>query len=596
MNFPSESMIRLGEKIHLPTANLDALALFRACLSPASFWSPTRLGPQTAWAEHAPFAFWLMESLRPNVVVELGTHGGFSYFSLCQAVLSLNLDSRCYAVDTWKGDEHAGFYGEDVFREVEEHNRRYYSAFSSLIRSTFDEALPYFADGSIDLLHIDGRHRYEDVEHDFSVWRGKLSERAVVLFHDTNVREKNFGVCRFWEELSSSLSHFEFLHGNGLGLVGVGERLSGPLRSLFSVTENAETASHLRSCYARLGSAVRLEFRIDELQLAVTQLREHITQQKTEIDRLYTTVRDRTTHAAQLEQDVQAARAELERLTTQYADQAHALEEALAARETKLAELDNELAHREATVNMLRQTVGETKASAEALRRTVDGHQRTVEALREDLFERDSTITALQAASELREQTSIALNEKQVKLTGQVGFLRQAIDERDALLCQLETELNARKTELSVLRCSRSWRLTAPLRRLTRLLHRNNLLAPPKLRAGVRAIRRSGLFDDAWYLRTYPDVAAWRGDPVLHYLMHGAKEERNPGPQFDAARYLRDHPDVRAAGLNPLIHYIQWGRAEAREVHPVKSDTSITSLFPAYLTQKELRAGKAGRA
>ena len=120
-------------------------------LSPASFLWPEQVGPQVAWLEHAPFAFWVLQTLRPSLIVELGTHGGFSYFSFCQAVQFLHLESRCYAIDTWKGDEHAGYYGEEVFREVQNHNQRY-SGFSTLIRSSFDAAIPHFEDNSIDLL------------------------------------------------------------------------------------------------------------------------------------------------------------------------------------------------------------------------------------------------------------------------------------------------------------------------------------------------------------------------------------------------------------------------------------------------------------
>ena len=152
----------------------------------------------SAWIEHAPFAFWICEALRPRRFVELGTHHGYSYFTFCQAIDWLRLGTTAYAVDTWKGDEHAGFYDESVFQSVVTRNNDKYSAFSSLIRSTFEGALDYFADGSVDLLHVDGRHFYDDVKYDFTLWRPKLTEDAVVLFHDTNVREREFGVWKFF--------------------------------------------------------------------------------------------------------------------------------------------------------------------------------------------------------------------------------------------------------------------------------------------------------------------------------------------------------------------------------------------------------------
>jgi GT2 family glycosyltransferase len=207
--------------------------------------------------EHGPFALWLTEALRPRVLVELGTHTGFSYFSFCQAVLDFWLSTNCYAIDTWLGDEHAGFYGEEVFRRVDLTNKDYYAGFSRLLRCRFDDALPHFSDGEIDLLHIDGRHRYEDVKHDFETWRPKLSSRGVVLFHDTNVRVRDFGVWKLWQELSCRHPSFEFQHGHGLGVLAVGPDVPRALRPLFDASE--ETRTDIGSAYSRLGSAITTE-------------------------------------------------------------------------------------------------------------------------------------------------------------------------------------------------------------------------------------------------------------------------------------------------------------------------------------------------
>lgn len=183
-------------------------------------WDPVWLQFPPSWVGHMPFAYWLMQEVKPIIMVELGTQSGNSYFSFCQSVFENKLMSTCFAVDTWKGDAHSGPYGEDVFEKVLKHNQKY--PFSTLMRSTFDNAVGYFQDGSIDLLHIDGLHTYEAVKHDFETWQPKLSPSAVVLFHDTQVRHEDFGVWKFWDELKvkeQGYPNMEFLHCNGLGVI-----------------------------------------------------------------------------------------------------------------------------------------------------------------------------------------------------------------------------------------------------------------------------------------------------------------------------------------------------------------------------------------
>jgi GT2 family glycosyltransferase len=238
-----------------------------APLLPCSFWIPHYFS-QSAWIEHAPFAFWLTDALRPKRFVELGTHNGYSYFAFCQAIEHLSTGTTAYAIDTWQGDEHAGFYDDSVYQAVVTANQKY-STFSSLVRSTFVDALAYFGDKSIDLIHIDGRHFYEDVKEDFECWRSKLTDDAIALFHDTNVRERGFGVWKFFDELAATYPSFQFHHGNGLGVIALGE-IPPSLKILFESDE--DSAAQIRMVYSALGGALTQRRRMDAKGEAISLL------------------------------------------------------------------------------------------------------------------------------------------------------------------------------------------------------------------------------------------------------------------------------------------------------------------------------------
>jgi O-antigen biosynthesis protein len=188
----------------------------------SAFMTPRYLSRRSSWVGHIPFAFALMEWLRPRSYVELGTHRGDSYCAFCQAVQTMGLETRCTAIDTWEGDPQATFYGPEILGALRSYHDPLYGGFSRLLQCTFDEAVGQFADKSIDLLHIDGFHTYEAVRHDFETWLPKMSERGVVLFHDVCVRRKDFGVYQLWAELIEKYPGFHFTHASGLGVLAVG--------------------------------------------------------------------------------------------------------------------------------------------------------------------------------------------------------------------------------------------------------------------------------------------------------------------------------------------------------------------------------------
>lgn len=295
----------------------DLNAAGRATWSSAeSYWQPSRI-VVSAWLEHAPFAFWIMKAIKPALFVELGTHNGFSFYTFCEAATRLGLETHCVAIDTWRGDDHAGFYGDEIFQDVSAVKLQYGDK-AELLRGYFDDFVGNFADASIDLLHIDGRHGYDDVKHDFESWLPKLSARGVVLFHDIAEREHGFGVWQLWEEVSGKYASFAFEHGHGLGIIAVGTDVPAGLREILSMTE--ESASEVRKFYAEQGKVISARFQHDadmEARLADTEARladaeTRVAETETRLAETEARLVGVEAEKAELRSSIEAVRAELD--------------------------------------------------------------------------------------------------------------------------------------------------------------------------------------------------------------------------------------------------------------------------------------------
>jgi GT2 family glycosyltransferase/glycosyltransferase involved in cell wall biosynthesis len=243
---------------------LDDLARRVVCLA---IEAPTdHLSDVASWHAHVPFAYALVSVQRPRLIVELGVHKGDSYLSFCRALKDHGIEGKAVGVDTWQGDPQAGFYdGDKILGALREKHDPKFAGFSTLIRKSFDDALDDIADGSVDLLHIDGLHTYDAVRHDFESWLPKLSDRGLVLFHDTNVRQDDFGVWQFWGEISKGRECYDFPYGNGLGVLAVGREPGQSISNLLRILRDDHRYSGLpvRELLARIGGFLENKGRAD---------------------------------------------------------------------------------------------------------------------------------------------------------------------------------------------------------------------------------------------------------------------------------------------------------------------------------------------
>ena len=610
----------------------------------------------SAWIGHVPFAMYLIDILRPKTFVELGSHYGVSYCAFCQAVKNLGLDTRCYAIDTWAGDPHAGFYGPEVLLDLKEHHDPLYGGFSRLVQSTFDEALGHFPDKTFDLLHLDGYHTYEIMKRDFEQWLPKMSERGVILLHDINVRERDFGGWKLWGELKQQFPNFEFIHSHGLGVLGVGQNFPPALEALFNCSE--QEAITTRNFFSQLGARLEAAQELQTLRQTAAQLPalQHARETLEEQLRAQSAqIQEAAQHAAR----AQEATRQIEHLTHQLQDRDAQLAWQASKHETSLHEkrLQLEAATRQAQdkqrqlwertqqLDGLTQQLNELTQQRNELTQQLNG-------LTQQLQDKDRQ---LQSNSQQLEERESHLD----RLSRQLEETQRELKERDRLI-------EGYRAAAEAFRHSGSWRvgraLTWPLRVVKQQIAPPAANELPNVPQHIDAPSRevsaapespaeesdedepppaashdvtpeppaimpdaeeaetttaaeapavdpalrppAALFDAEWYLRQNPDVAQQGIDPLEHYLRVGAKMGRSPHPIFDPKFYLKTYPDAAISGLPPLQHYLTEGWRKGYRPNPKFDPSFYVSNYKdiaqsgveplTHFVSDGLREGRAG--
>lgn len=228
------------------------------------------------WAGHKYFGYDLVRNLKPEKIVELGTHLGCSLFSLAQAAHDGKLRIQLDAIDTWLGDKHSSLYSENIFLRVQEIKKACYPKVNiNLIRKTFDQASKDYHDNSIDLLHIDGLHTYKAVKHDYCTWFSKVKQDGIILLHDTAVKKWGFGIYKFFDQIKESFKTMEFTHSYGLGVIFKDPHTFAKLEKITSL---------LKSYYSSKADKAQSEWNMGKQSLLLTECMKQLEEYRNQLD------------------------------------------------------------------------------------------------------------------------------------------------------------------------------------------------------------------------------------------------------------------------------------------------------------------------
>jgi hypothetical protein len=186
----------------------------------------------------------------------------------------------------------------------------------------------------------------------------------------------------------------------------------------------------------------------------------------------------------------------------------------------------------------------------------------------------DATIGYLEetARSELAAGMAIARRRdanRFAELESRIIELQRRLDESQRRLDESQRRLDESQRQLDESQRQRDGLRNAyfvNIRRNSRrhdFLRRLLILSPARkwwdrrrLRQQQRFIARTGLFDEAWYLRSHPEVAAEGRDPILHYLEIGASLGCDPREDFHTTAFCAENPKGSLKGMNPFIFYL----------------------------------------
>ncbi|MFG1465768.1 glycosyltransferase [Xanthobacter sp. DSM 24535] len=469
-------------------------------LTAPAFFEPTRVAAPADFVEHFPFCSWLIDILRPRLIVAVGSRTSNPHLSFLDIVAQLGAPVRCVAVSGW--DAKAPGEARPPFGTS--FNRADVRV-SELVVESAAKAYAGFTAGSVDLLCFDAVPRGEIDDTVLDHWLSRLSPSAILLLHGLEAP----GAAPLWRTLRVRYPSFVFPQGQGLAVLAMGERLPAPLQPLFDPLAAPGFEADVQHAFARLGKTLKAVLP-PHIQRASREGGDG--QQLERLSQQLDSERERADflalEASRLRRQVQDQTAEL-----------HHVELQLFQKEGQLVHL----AQRHHSLTWLSQRMG-----------------RAIRLVMRRQSGRLAKLFGITTASYV-----IAKNRKKIarsNLFDAVYYLRRypdvAAEGTDPLTHYMLHGAADGRDPNPVFR-TRWYEGRYPD---VVALGENPLLHYVQ-HGSSEGRMPSPDFDPRWYLTTYPDVAALGMDPLLHFLTHGRGEGRTGVPQVEGEGlgFLKPH-------------------------------------------------------
>ena len=171
----------------------------------------------TGWNGNSQIFDYLIEKLKPNIIIEVGTWKGQSAITMGNCVREKKLNSKIYCVDTWLG---AIEFWTDLSYTIERnllqkngYPQIYYQFISNVVHNNLQDVIIPFPNTSLiaarffekkniksKMIYIDGSHDEDDVYLDLKYYFKLLEDGGVIFGDDLSWYQVRNAVEKFTNE------------------------------------------------------------------------------------------------------------------------------------------------------------------------------------------------------------------------------------------------------------------------------------------------------------------------------------------------------------------------------------------------------------